>query len=390
MNIESFTEMKTGQLVPLGATPKAGWAFVPGPLPGNWTIPEGLWPLVTEARDAVARLEQIQAFLPNPMLLLNPLQRREALSSSSLEGTYATAAELLLFEIDQHARGAKPARTERKDDSREVWNYCEALRQGNNWLKEGERLDESLILRLHEVLMTGVRGKDKNPGQFRDCQVYIGRSTRRFVPPPPESLSQCLSQLTEYLSDNKKLSPDPLVNAYMVHYQFEAIHPFVDGNGRVGRVLLSLCVGQWIPLGLPWLYMSEFFERSKEEYIKSLYQVSANGEWDEWITFCLNGTIETARNAVERCNRLRKVRDALSAKAAGLGARMHDIIDRLFEYPVIRTTDVRDRFGVSYETASVDMKKLVSAGILKQIEKSYPRAFAAPSILAVAYDESVE
>ncbi len=226
----------------------------------------------------VGRLEQIRGILPNPTLLLQPLQRREALRSSSLEGTYATPAELLLFEVEREMEQGSHAAAPEKDNAQlEIFNYCEALRQGNNLLSDGRELDLTLMLELHETLMRGVRGKDKDPGKLRERQVFVGRPAR-YIPPPPEHLSSCLSSLVDFMRSDNDL--DPLVRVFVVHYQFEAIHPFMDGNGRVGRLLLSLCARHWLQLSLPWLYMSEFFERNRDDYVSHLFRVSSNGEWD--------------------------------------------------------------------------------------------------------------
>ena len=390
MRIESFTEFKTGQLVPITTeSGKQQWAFVPNPLPSTWRMSEKLWHLVADARDAVARLEQIRAILPNPMLLLQPLQNREALRSSTLEGTYATPAELLLFEVEREAGELKPAGNDQDSDRREVWNYCESLRQGNNWLQEGRPLDKSLILRLHRVLMTGVRGKDKHPGEWRQCQVYIGGSGR-FIPPPPECIDDCLSLLIAYMA-NPNDDLEPLVRAFVVHYQFEAIHPFTDGNGRVGRVLLALCVSDWLKLTLPWLYMSEFYERNRDDYLQRLFRVSSNGEWDEWIEYCLEGAIEQARSSLARCNALIQKREEFRTKITDHGQRLHDITESLFAFPVVRTVDLPRKYSITYETARCDVRKLLDVGILKAIADSRPKAYVAAELMEIAYGEpSVE
>lgn len=386
MNISSFTSYKTGQLVDI-VTHKGreAKAFVPEPLPGSWRMSHKLWPLVAKARDRVARLEQIQGILPNPSLLLRPLQRREALRSSSLEGTYATPEQLLLFEAEREmVRTRGGAISEEKNDHLEVYNYCEALRQGNNLLSDGRGLDLDLILTLHHILMRGVRGKDKEPGKIREKQVFVGRPPR-YIPPPPACLASCLSSLIEFMQSDNDL--DPLVRVFVVHYQFEAIHPFMDGNGRVGRLLLALCARHWIPLGLPWLYMSEFFERNRDDYFSRMFRVSSNGEWDEWIEFCLNGAIEQATEAIARSRKLQDVRDSYQERLGNRG-RLNLIVDMLLDWPVLSFSQVAQQFGKSKQTARHDIKELCDLGILTELAGCYPKAFAASEIMEAAYGDS--
>ena len=385
MKIAAFTSYKTGRLVDIIThTGRQAHAFVPEPLPGSWRMSNTLWPLVAEARDHVGRLEQIQGILPDPTLLLRPLQRREALRSSSLEGTYATPAELLLFEAEREMEQAPRATaSEKHNDQLEVFNYCEALRQGNNLLSEGRELDLTLILELHQILMHGVRGKDKDPGKIREKQVFVGRPAR-YTPPPPEQLPSCLAALTDFMQSDTDL--DPLVRVFVVHYQFEAIHPFMDGNGRVGRLLLSLCARHWLQLSMPWVYMSEFFERNRDDYMARLFRISSNGEWDEWIEFCLRGAIEQATESIARSKKLRYVRDSYIGRLKKQG-RLNLIVDMLFHRPVVRISDVAKQLDRSRETARKDINRLCECGILKQIQDSYPKAFAAPEIIEAAYGD---
>ncbi|MFM9968226.1 MAG: Fic family protein [Burkholderiales bacterium] len=385
MEVKQFTDAKAGRVVPIATRAGADYAFVPNPLPGSWRMHPDRWPLVAKAQHHVGRLEQIKGILPNPSLLLRPLQRREAIHSSILEGTYTTPEQLLLYEQALSDGAAKPETDSRKSDepaNEEVYNCNEALREGHNWISAGKPLNEELILLLHRILMTGARGKDKRPGEFRTKQNFVGG--RKFIPPPIGELQGCIHDFIAYLGSNDDTF-DPLVRAYVVHYQFEAIHPFEDGNGRVGRLLLSLCVSKWCDLTMPWLYMSEYFERNRHEYVTGLFRISTHGEWDEWIDFCLRGTIEQATDAIDRCKKLQDLRDGYHEKLSGLGPRMHEIVELLFKHPVIRTGDVRDACDVSYETARVDTGKLVEAGIIQKIEGRYPQAFAAREILDVAY-----
>lgn len=388
MDITQFTEFKAGQLEPIETDAGPNWAFVPNPLPRGFELSAELWPLAAQARDSVGRLEQIKGILADPFLLLRPLQQREALRSSSLEGTYTLPEELLLFDAEQEeGEAVVTPSTGQRNEQREVWNHYEALRQGHNWIKAGKRLDKSLILHLHNILMTGVRGKDKDPGRFRKRLVAVGAPPRRFIPPPPERVDACIDDLVRYM-ETAEGCVEPLTRCFLVHYQFEAIHPFEDGNGRVGRVLLSLCMSKWLGLMLPWLYLSEFYERNRRDYNQRLFMISANGEWDEWIEFCMHGTIEQSISTISRCEFLRNLRDEFITKYSGLGNRMREIIDMIFIRPVVRISPVAKKCGVSHESARQDLQKLVRAGVLKEIEKTKPKAFACVDVIDAAYGDA--
>jgi Fic family protein len=221
-----------GALVPIWGNE---WAFVPDPLPPSWEFPLSLWPLLAEAKSKVALLEGVGRTLPNPAILLKPLAQREAIQSSRIEGTYATPKELLLFEME---REAKPGE-EKISDQQEVFNYRRAL---DHAMSSDLPLSLRLIREMHSILLEGVRGKDKRPGEFRRVPVAIG-TDHRFVPPPPDQPTPCLNALEKYLN-TKASAYDPLIDCLLSHYQFETIHPFMDGNGRVGRLLFIAMIQQ--------------------------------------------------------------------------------------------------------------------------------------------------
>lgn len=311
-------------------------------------------------------------------MLLTPLQRREALRSSSLEGTYASAEELLLFELQPSEATSVH---DRVNDWREVYNYADAVRTGRAMLEQLP-LSLRIIRTMHERLLTGVRGRDRAPGEFRRNQVHIG-TEHRYVPPPPNELDRCLDEFERFLNDSDAI--DPLIRCYLAHYQFAAIHPFIDGNGRVGRALLSLCAFRWSRLSWPWLYTSAYFERNKDEYIDRLFAVSANGEWQEWLNFCLLGTIEVCRDAVTRCDRLRLLRDTYHARVARVNKRMHLLVERLLVNPIVRMVDLTRELNISYPTAKADIERLRRAGILIDLPAPAPKALYAPEIMRAAY-----
>lgn len=321
--------------------------------------------------------------MDDPQLLLSPLGRREAITSSALEGTYATPQELLLFELSP----TKPrSESDRTNEWIEVANYRRALNEGGRLL-EMEELPFCLRLfkSLHEQLLSGARSRYTTPGEFRKHQVAIG-SDRRFIPPTADNLDDCLAGLEKYIN-NDSGSLDPLVKAYLVHYQFEAIHPFYDGNGRIGRVLLSLMVAKWCNFVCPWLYMSAYFERYKDEYVSKMFHISTDGAWNDWIEFCLRGTIVQAEDAIRRCDALRKLKTAMLQRIEKTNTiRTHRIMDDLFRNPVVRIAWLSRKLEVTYPTAKDDVERLVEAKILYPLEGIKPRAYFSPEIFSVAYD----
>jgi len=316
------------------------------------------------------------------MLLLTPLQSREALKSSSLEGTYATPLELLQYELNPEEPTSD---NDKRNAWREVYNHNRALRHGFFRLTELP-MSLRLIREMHKELLQDVRGADKMPGEFRDRQVHVG-SDRRYVPPPAQNLAQCLGDLERFLHD-EKTAINPLVKAYLVHYQFEAIHPFLDGNGRIGRVLLALTTHLWHHHRMPWLYMSAFYDRYKDEYTSKLFRVSANGEWTEWIDFCLRGTISQCKDAIRRCHELNNVKHELHMKVDHLSPRMHRIIDKFFILPVFQVRNVMEWCGVTRPTAQGDIDALVEAGVVQHVSGEKPRTYSVPMMLRAAYGEA--
>jgi Fic family protein len=375
MDIRKFKPTTPGRIVAIDGGERA---YVPDTLPPKWKFPERLWPLLVEARGNLMLLEGLGRHLRDPGILFQPLQGREAIQSSALEGTYATPRELLLFELEQK----QP--TQEGDPAyawKEVFNYQLALRFGTT---TDLPLSLRLIRKLHGILMDGVRGDEHTPGEFRQLQVAIGVS-RRFVPPPPQHLTDCLDTFEKYLHAPNDY--DPLVDCFLAHYQFEAIHPFRDGNGRVGRLLLAIMIQQRCKLTHPWLYLSNFFAKNREEYVQRLFQISASNAWGEWIEFCLRGTVEQAEATIDCCDQLRSLRDDYRQRIAGVGGnvRLNQIIEGLFRTPMVRVMDVPARLDVTYPTAKSDLERLVEAGILSELSDAPVITFYAPEIMRIVY-----
>lgn len=383
MDKSLFTAKALGSLNAISVEGENDWAFIPAPLPDHWDIPSRIWPLLLTAREELARLDGVGRHMPDYELLMRPLREREALRSSSLEGTYATPKQLLLYQMNP-----KEPRSRRDpvNSWKEVANYSSALRLGQELLEE---LPISLrfIRELHRELLHGVRGHQRNPGNFRRSQVHVG-SERRFIPPPPTELDRSLDSFEKYIHAENSI--DPLIFCFMVHYQFEAIHPFLDGNGRVGRLLLSLMIYKWCGLTKPWLYLSEFFDKYKDEYIKYLFEVGAKGDWNNWISYCLRGTIQQATNAVKRLDDLLALREKYQQSVinAGASVRLHKTLDSLFEFPVITVPSLVGLNQITYPTAKADIDKLIRIGVLSVLDgNSRPKVFYAPEIFRQAYSD---
>jgi Fic family protein len=382
MRVDLFGPRSTGSMVALGNAKDALHAFIPNNLPPAWEWQPELWPLLLEAHKALASLDGTGKHLPNPALILRPLQNREAQKSSRLEGTFTEPKQQALFDLDPKYPDSANDPTNAR---REVHNYSRALRY---WHENQDKIPISLrlIRELHRILMDGVRGSDKNPGQFRTMQNQIGKPAR-FVPPPPQDVKSLLDRFEKYLHAERGY--DPLVDAFLVHYQFEAIHPFMDGNGRVGRLLLAILIEEWCGLSDQWLYMSAYFDNNKDTYMDLLFRVSTDGAWQEWIKFCLVGVVEAAKDTQQRCDRLLEVHKDFQErleKSRG-SVRLASIVEDLFDTPVAVVARVRDRFGVSYPTASTDLKRLHKAGILQPLEGAPQSAYYCPSILQITYSD---
>lgn len=383
MQLSDFDENSPGKVVSIiSASPLLTHAFVPDPLPPAFTWPTELWPLLSDAESELARLDGTGKPLTDPELLLTPLREREALKSSSLEGTYTDPEGQMLFKLEpkEPTSAADPANA-----YREVFNYAQALRLGEE-LREELPLSTRLIRQLHATLMEAVRGQNKRPGELRDGQVHIGQPPR-FVPPPADRVPGCLHNLEVYLNDETP-ALRPLVRAFIAHYQFETIHPFLDGNGRVGRLLLSLTIKEWCELSNQWLYMSAFFDSHKDQYIQRLYDVSSKGDWRGWLEFCLQGVVEQARDSIRRCEALLDLQAMFREKIQSIKAssRLGAIVDLLFSNPAVQISPLADMCDVSYNTAKSDVEKLQSLGILRMTEVNKVKTFYSPEILQITYE----
>lgn len=385
MDLESFGKSPSGRLVRAGQGTAAYWAFVPNPLPPNLDLSRDLVRTLSEADRALGELAGLGRSLANPHLLINPFIRREAVLSSRIEGTQASIADLYAYEAGQlPLPGLAEANVA---DVREVANYVHALEYA---LQRRETLPVSLRLvrEMHQRLMTGVRGEHMTSGEFRKSPNWIGApgctlNEATYVPPPVDQMHEALTQLEHYLHAEDDPYP-PLVRLAFIHYQFEAIHPFLDGNGRVGRLLVGLLLVHWGLLSLPLLYLSAYFEAHRDDYYRLLLAVSEQGAWQPWVQFFLQGVARQAEDAVSRIRRLQQLhvewRERLSlARTSALSLRL---LDALFDTPFVTIRRAADILGVTYASAQQHVLRLVEAGILRQLgDSSYGRIFVAQEIL---------
>lgn len=360
-------------------------AFVPPHLPPPLRLDVDLVHRLSAADRAIGELAGAGGELANPHLLSRALVRREAVLSSRIEGTRASLSDLVLFEIDQPADA-------QHDDVREVFNYLRAL---DHVLAADRRLPLSLSLlrEAHQILLTGVRGGYATPGEFRKTQNWIGPPRAvldgaTFVPPPPEVLWGCLDALEKFLHADDPLPP--LLAIAAIHYQFEAIHPFIDGNGRVGRLLVVLLLLEWHLLPAPLLDLSAYLEPRRDRYYSALLAVSTAGDWAGWFGFFLEAVERQARDALLRVRGLHalrtQMREAVTTTRSGLAVRL---VDALFESPVTTIPRARSLLGVTHRAASLHVQRLVELGVLQEIEHGgRPRRFVATAIMRAVAGET--
>lgn len=377
MKRDQFTEHLPGRLVPIAG---GAAAFVPAPLQATFELSPAAVRLLDQASSALGMLSGVGRLLPNPHLLVSPYLRREAVLSSRIEGTQSTIADVYAAEAGQTQLFSGAT------DVREVQNYVEAHEFGLRRLSELP-LSLRLIRELHEHLMRGVRGADQTPGRFRRSQNFIGPpgatiADATYVPPPPPEMKRGLHDLELFLHDQ---TLPPLVQIALLHYQFEAIHPFRDGNGRVGRLLVSMFLCERGLLPQPLLYLSGYFERTRTDYYDLLLRVSTHGDWDSWVRYFLEGVRNQAVEAGEDTQRLLVLRERYRAALVASKARPTavQLLDRLFVNPYITAKEAAERLGVSDPTARAGISDLLREGVLVEVSgRKWGKLFLAVELLA--------
>ncbi len=352
-------------------------ALVPDPLPPKIEFGDRLVRALSDADRAIGRLAGEGGRLPNPHLLIRPFVRREAVLSSRIEGTQATLGELLAVEA-----GAAVDRS--PEDLHEVANYVVALEHGIARLKKLP-LSLRLVRELHEHLMQGVRGDRAYPGEFRRTQNWIGApgatlANATYVPPPVEEMRTALGAWESFLHDR---SLPPLVQIALIHSQFEAIHPFVDGNGRVGRLLITLFLVERGILPTPLLYLSAFFEATRRDYYDRLLAVTQRGDWAGWIEYFLNAVARQGEDALSRAERINQLL-ARSREKAARSATALRLVDLLAENPFWTVKNAAQRLGVAFTTAQRALATLERAGVIKRTSAARrDRVYCAQAILDI-------
>ncbi len=357
----------SGKFEVVSTTGEAVRAFVPMALPPAPALDLGgqRQQRLEAALLACGRLDGIAAMLPDPDLFLYTYVRREAVLSSQIEGTQSSLSDLLLFELDD-APGVP------LDDVVEVSNYVAALEHGLARLRGGFPLSNRLVREVHDKLLTRGRGADKQPGEFRRSQNWIGGTrpgNALFVPPPPHMVETCMGQLEAFLHTEDDGLPT-LVRAALAHVQFETIHPFLDGNGRVGRLLIALMLFESKVLEQPLLYLSLYFKQHREEYYRLLSLVRTSGDWEAWLDFFLEGVAQTAGQAVETAQRLLALfrEDAHRVQSLGrAAANALRVFDALRARPLSSIGSLVDRTAAAYPTVARAVEALESMGIVREV-----------------------
>ncbi len=356
-----------GRYVTISTVGEKAQAFVPAPLPPrppiDWT-PE-LRSKFDQALLALGRLDSVSTLLPDTSLFLYMYVRKEAVLSSMIEGTQSSLSDLLLFELDQEP--GVPI-----DDVREVSNYVAALDHGLRLLGEGLPLSLRLFREIHGVLLNKGRGSNQAPGEFRRSQNWIGGTrlgNAAFVPPPAEEVLECMSKLELFLHDQPEPTP-VLLKAALAHVQFETIHPFLDGNGRLGRLLIALLLCEQKVLREPMLYLSLYFKTHRQNYYELLNNVRMTGDWEAWLDFFAEAVIVTATQAVETAQQLLELSNQDRDKISGLGraaASTLQVHRALMEHPIATSGSLVKKTGITPATVNKALVHLEQLGIVKEL-----------------------
>ena len=359
------TSARSGSVVQNLSGELAYFSFKPTPLPPEIQISPEMLSLLIEANRKVAYLDASSDKIPNVNLFLSMYIRKEALVSSQIEGTQCTLDDVLDPENEENAN----------IDVGEVINYITATDFAIGRLEELP-LCMRLLKETHSVLIKGVRGSDKTPGEFRTSQNWIGGQgsslkNARYIPPNTDDMKEALNQLEQFMNSNDRL--DPLIQAALIHYQFETIHPFLDGNGRIGRLLITLFLMQKRIISKPILYISCFLKMNRIEYYDRLSEVRRSGNYEQWISFFLQMILETANDAIESINDLEELHRKNMAWIETIPSRTRDNALKLFEYverkAIIDTTKTADALGLSYNTTAKTIETLHKFGILEPSAK---------------------
>jgi len=364
-------------------------AFIPQALPPKPPVQmdAAMWDLLSRADRALGRLEGSTSTLPNPDLFVSMYVRKEAVLSSQIEGTQASLMDVLEFEVQAMERGGS-------NDAEEVVNYVAAMNHGLDRVKQLP-LSLRLIREIHKKLMSGARGGNRNPGEFRNQQNWVGPpgSTLRdatFVPPPPQEMMAALGQLESFLHDEVPLPI--LLKVGLAHAQFETIHPFFDGNGRIGRLLITFLLCQKGVISRPLLYLSWYFKKKRTEYYERLQSIRDRGDWEGWLKFFLSGVEEVSHEATDTARKVIAMREIHRQQLLdNLGDRSGNalsLLESLFWQPIVSVQSVTEVTKLAYSNANNLIKKMQELKLLRELtSKKRNRKFAYAPYLALFSDE---
>jgi Fic family protein len=339
-------------------------SFQPELISGKWIIDNmEVLSLLSQADRQLGRLDMYSEYIPNIDLFISMHVLKEATQSSKIEGTKTNIEEALLNRED--------ISEEKRDDWEEVQNYIAALNKAIEKLNEIP-FSSRLIRQTHEILLSGVRGKRKLPGEFRSSQNWIGGasiSDATFIPPIHTTINEYMGDLEKFAHDNEHYFPE-LLKIALIHYQFETIHPFLDGNGRVGRLMITLYLVEKGLLKKPILYLSDFFEKNRTLYYDNLMKVREKQEINQWFKFFLVGVIETAKNSISTFDKILKLQKDIETRIQGLGSRSvsaNTVVKQLYQHPVIQARKVQEITGLSMPTAYKIIEGLEELKVLKEV-----------------------
>ena len=384
MNPDFFKNSTAGRCIrTMGHSPY--WTYVPNPLPPKIEMDWELANLLSRADTKLGQLSGAGQLLTNPNLLINPFIRREAVMSSRIENTQSGLEDLFLFEADE----TEPPPM---SDVREIHNYVRAMEHGIDRLQELP-ISSRLICEIHGILMKGVRGEHATPGLMRTSQNWIGNPgctlmDATYVPPPVPEMQRCFSDLERYIHSDPQ--EPALIQCALVHYQFEAIHPFIDGNGRIGRLLITLMLLERELLSQPLLYLSDFFERHRDKYYELLLGVSQKGDWKAWVAFFLNGVRQQSEDALSTVQQLLNLQSEYRKLATGskVPRVVNHLVEYLFARPIISVSELSKAWEITFSTIQRGVDYLIEKGILKEITgRERNRLFAADGILNIIITE---
>lgn len=378
MHPDEFSIQQRQHLV---KTTSGSWAFVPPQLPpvvDYHTIALAL----AAATGAIGELRGTTRRLPNPYMLVMPLIRKEALTSSAIEGTITTINNMLLEQLSPREGG--------DDNAREAFNYVRALREAQEALRKLP-ISHRVIKQAHKTLLSGLspaRGAGKRPGEYKIDQNAVGKmgdneATARYVPPPPKETMTCMDELERFINRENRKTGEELIDISLAHYQFEAIHPFNNGNGRIGRMLVTLMAQQLLFSSEPLLHISANIENKKDEYIERLFAVSTQADWNNWINFFLIVIKESCLSAINVVDKIINLQTNLRQRAVQKNGdhRLATIVDSLFTREWLTIDEAAQKCGVTYPTAKSDLDELTKLEILQKIPNARPAIYISPAIM---------